>query len=446
MDRIERFDGELGAFIEVLKERSEREAGESDAETESGRSRGPLHGMPIGVKELFDVEGADNSYGSESRKGMIAESDALVVQRLRAAGAVIAGTTRSHEFGWGITTQHATRGSTRNPWNLERVPGGSSGGSAAAVAAGIVDLAVGSDTGGSIRLPAAFCGIMGLKTTFGRVPRTGVMALAPSFDGVGFLARSAPVLAAALSATAGSDESDPSTIGAMAFEADPLEIAQVRRVRFAVPDGFAPALIDPDREAALETISAGLRALGARRVEADVPPAEKLFELFTPIQLAEAFDVHSRVLGTFPSRADEYGADVRERLVRAGGVSIGEYLAAKEAAGLATASLHRALESAEVLVSIVGGSGPSDVRTPDEVEVGGRLIPLREAAMPSTVPQNLAGLPSVTVPVGVDAKGMPIGIQLTGARWTEHMLLTVAWALERSGAVTPAVAPAYRGA
>jgi aspartyl-tRNA(Asn)/glutamyl-tRNA(Gln) amidotransferase subunit A len=171
-----------------------------------------------------------------------------------------------------------------------------------------------------------------------------------------------------------------------------------------------------------------------------------LFELFTPIQLAEAFDVHSRVLGTFPSRADEYGADVRERLVRAGSVSIGEYLAAKEAAGLATAALHRALESAEVLVSIVGGSGPSDVRTPDEVEVGGRIIPLREAAMPSTVPQNLAGLPSVTVPVGVDAKGMPIGIQLTGARWTEHMLLTVAWALERSGAVTPAVAPAYRGA
>ena len=118
-------------------------------------------------------------------------------------------------------------------------------------------------------------------------------------------------------------------------------------------------------------------------------------------------------------------------------VSIRDYLAAKDAAGHATAALHLALESAEVLVSIVGGSGPSDVRTPDEVEVGGRTIPLREAMMPSTVPQNLAGLPSVTVPVGLDATGMPIGIQLTGARWTEHMLLTVAWALERSGAVTP---------
>jgi aspartyl-tRNA(Asn)/glutamyl-tRNA(Gln) amidotransferase subunit A len=444
-DRIARYDGELGAFIDVLEKRSGREAAESDAETQSGRSRGPLHGMPIGVKELFDVEGADNSYGSESRRGLIGERDALVVERLRAAGAVIAGTTRSHEFGWGITTQHATRGSTRNPWNLERVPGGSSGGSAAAVAAGILDLAVGTDTGGSIRLPAAFCGVMGLKTTFGRVPRTGVVPLAPSFDSVGFLARSAPVLAAALSATAGSDENDPSTIGAMAFDADPLEIAQVRRVRFAVPDGFAPALIDPDREAALETISDGLRALGARRVDAVVPPAEELYELFTPIQLAEALDVHSRVLGSFPSRASQYGADVRGRLERAGSVSIGDYLAAKQAAGLATAALHRALETAEVLVSIVGGSGPSDVRTPDEVEVGGRTITLREAAMPSTVPQNLAGLPSVTVPVGVDAAGMPIGVQLTGARWTEHMLLTVAWALERAGAVTSAVAPAYRG-
>jgi aspartyl-tRNA(Asn)/glutamyl-tRNA(Gln) amidotransferase subunit A len=171
-----------------------------------------------------------------------------------------------------------------------------------------------------------------------------------------------------------------------------------------------------------------------------------LFELFTPIQLAEAFDVHSRILGSFPSRAADYGTDVRERLVLAEGVSIRDYLAAKDAAGQAAAELHRALESAEVLVSIVGGSGPSDVRTPDEVVVGGRTIPLRDAAMPSTVPQNLAGLPSVTVPVGLDATGMPIGIQLTGARWTEHMLLTVAWALERSGAVTPAVAPAYREA
>ncbi len=445
-DRIARFDGELGAFIDVLDKRSEREASESDAETESGRSRGPLHGMPIGVKQLVDVEGADSSYGSDARTGMIAESDALVIQRLRAAGAVIAGTTRSHEFGWGITTQHATRGSTRNPWNLERVPGGSSGGSAAAVAAGILDLTVGTDTGGSVRLPAAFCGIMGLKTTYGRVPRTGTVALAPSLEGIGFLARSAPILAAALSATAGSDPSDPSTIGAMTFDADPLEIAQVRRVRFAIPDGFAPALIDPEREAALDTIAAALRALGARRVDADVPSAEDLYELFAPIQMAEAFDTHSRVLGSFPSRADDYGADVRERLVRAERVSIREYLEAKDAAGHATAALHLALESAEVLVSIVGGSGPSDVRTPDEVEVGGRTIPLREAVMPSTVPQNLAGLPSVTVPVGLDASGMPIGIQLTGARWTEHMLLTVAWALERSGAVTPAVAPAYRGA
>jgi aspartyl-tRNA(Asn)/glutamyl-tRNA(Gln) amidotransferase subunit A len=446
MDRIERFDGELGAFVDVLGDRSQREAKESDAETESGRTRGPLHGMPIGVKELFDVEGADNSYGSNARPGLIAERDALVVQRLRAAGTVIAGTTRSHEFGWGITTQHATRGSTRNPWNLQKVPGGSSGGSAAAVAAGIVDLAVGTDTGGSIRVPAAFCGIMGLKTTYGRVPRTGSVPLAPSLEGTGFLARTAPVLAAALSATAGSDGSDPSTIGATAFEADPLEIAQVRRVRFALPDGFAPAVIDPDRAAALDTISAALVALGARRVDAVVPAAEELYELFIPIQLAEAFDVHSRVLGTFPSRADDYGADVRDRLLRAEGVTIRDYLAAKDSAGHATATLDLALETAEVLVSIVGGSGPSDVATPDDVEVGGRTIPLRAAVMPSTVPQNLAGLPSVTVPVGLDASGMPIGIQLTGARWTEHMLLTVAWALECSGAVTPAVAPAYRDA
>ena len=189
-----------------------------------------------------------------------------------------------------------------------------------------------------------------------------------------------------------------------------------------------------------------LVALGARQVDAVVPAAEELYEVFIPIQLAEAFDVHTRALGTFPSRADNYGADVRDRLLRAEGVSIRDYLAAKDAAGYATANLDLALQTAEVLVSVVGGSGPSDVATPDDVEVGGRTIPLRAAMMPSTVPQNLAGLPSVTVPVGLDASGMPIGIQLTGARWTEHMLLTVAWALECSGAVTPRVAPAYRDA
>ncbi|MGH9132291.1 MAG: amidase, partial [Ilumatobacteraceae bacterium] len=368
----------------------------------------------------------------------------LIVQRLRAAGAVIAGTTRSHEFAWGVTTQHATRGSTRNPWNLDRVPGGSSGGSGAAVAAGLVDLAVGTDTGGSVRLPAAFCGVLGLKTTFGRIPRTGIVPLAPSLEGPGFLARSAPVLAAALAATAGSDVSDLSTMGTPAFSADRLDAGVVCGVRFAVPDGWAPLWADAARRSAIASFAEALAELGAQQVDADVPAASDQYELFAPIQLAEALDVHARVLGTFPARSADYGADVRARLERAGAITLSDYLAARDASGRAAAEIHHVLESVDCLVGLVGGSGPSDVSSPGEVEIDGQMVPLREAVMPSTVPQNLAGLPSVTVPFGLDAAGLPIGIQLTGARWSEHRLLSVTWALEQAGAISPVVAPRYR--
>src|SRR4051794_37993855 len=195
LQRIDRLDESIGSFTDVLADRALREARSLDEQPDANK---PLRGVAVGGKELFDVEGADNSYGSAVRRGLVATADAAAVSTLRRAGAVIVGNTRSHEYGWGITTQHTTRGSTRNPVDLDRVPGGSSGGSAAAVAAGLVPLARGTDTGGSIRIPAAFCGVIGLKTTIGLLPRDGVVPLAPSFDTVGFVARETSVLCAAL--------------------------------------------------------------------------------------------------------------------------------------------------------------------------------------------------------------------------------------------------------
>ncbi|MDE0668511.1 MAG: amidase, partial [bacterium] len=180
LERIERLDGALGAFSEVTAERAVAEATERTEELRRGESRGPLHGVPVAIKELFDVAGAVGDYGSDVLAGRVPDADAESVRRLREAGAVIVGVTRSHEFGWGITSQHATRPSPRNPWNLERVPGGSSGGSAAAVAAGMVPAAVASDTGGSVRIPATYCGTAGIKPTLGRISRAGGAALAPT--------------------------------------------------------------------------------------------------------------------------------------------------------------------------------------------------------------------------------------------------------------------------
>ncbi len=435
LDRIRRDDGEVNAFVEVFPDAAPVLTGTSAT---AGRA---LDGLPVAVKELFDVAGGDNSYGSTLRAGRRADADSAVVASLRAAGAAVVGLTRSHEFGWGITTQHPLRGSTRNPWDLNRVPGGSSGGSAAAVAAGMVPLAVGSDTGGSIRIPAAFCGVLGLKTTWGRISRRGGVALAPSFDSPGFLSRRVDLLAAALEASTEPDPADPITCSAPAYEGGALQVPP--SVTFALPPGLNPFPISPARAAALDRIGRALQAIGAVQVQVDVPDPEHLLAVFATIQMAEAHDVHHRVLATYPERAEEYGPDVRSRLEQASRVSLSDYLAAREAAGQGRTVLLQALARAHVLVGLVGPTAPSLVATPDVVTVAGQDLPLRQAVMPSTVPQNLAGLPSITVPAGLDEVGMPIGVQLTGGPWTEHLLLSVARELEAAGAVQCVTAPGF---
>ncbi len=218
LDAIDRLDSAIGAFV-TLDENAERAAEDLRVESTQGHPRSALHGVPIGVKELFDVADTEVTYGSLVLAGRRATADAAIVAALRRAGAVVVGTTRSDEFGWGITTQNAERGSTRNPWDLDRIAGGSSGGSAAAVAAGMVPLAVASDTGGSIRIPASFCGVYGLKTTPGRISRTGGVPLAPSFDSPGFVTSDPTLFHAALAAVVGPDPADPPTLEAPTLEA-----------------------------------------------------------------------------------------------------------------------------------------------------------------------------------------------------------------------------------
>jgi aspartyl-tRNA(Asn)/glutamyl-tRNA(Gln) amidotransferase subunit A len=430
LERIESSDNALGAFVDVQRDQALAAARALDDATDQGLNRGPLHGVPIGVKELFDVADADGSYGSGVLAGRVPLHDAAVVALLRLAGAVVIGTTRSHEFGWGITTQHATRGSTRNPWNLDRVPGGSSGGSAAAVSAGMVPLAVGSDTGGSIRLPAAFCGVLGLKTTFGRISRVGGAALAPSFDSPGFLARTVALLTAAFTATACTDYDDPAT--ALAPDAGHVQLGQTRfpHLRFALPTSASAELLDTERSAALDAMAAGLRTAGLQQVHVSVPDGRDLYEAFVPLQMAEALDVHTTIFKTYPTAAAAYGADVRSRLELAARVTVGEYLAARRAQDTARATYAQAFNAVDIIVSPVGSSGPSRIDRPDVVTTPNGEIKLRDAMMPYTTAQNLVGLPSITCPVSFDRDGMPIGIQLTGAHWSEPLLLSVAFALE----------------
>ncbi len=434
LERISRLDGAVGAFTDVTAESALAEAAERTEELHRGESRGPLHGVPVGVKELFEVAGAIGDYGSEVLAGRVAGADAELVRRLRAAGAVIVGVTRSHEFGWGITSQHATRSSPRNPWNLGRVPGGSSGGSAAAVAAGMVPAAVASDTGGSVRIPATFCGVTGIKPTLGRISRAGGVGLAPSLDTPGVVAGRVGDLWPLMAAMSGPHAGDAATLaGPLPPAPDPASFGDGL---VGVRVGLAPALRGsvPWGEATIagfDRTCDALEAVGATLVEVDLPPAEDMLAAFVPLQMAEAYDFHSRQLGLFPERASDYGADVRGRLQMASEVTIGDYMASWRRRREFIWAFDHAFESLDVLLTPISAVGPSTVEDPDTVVVDGERRALREVVMGFTVPQNLTGLPTVAVPVGFDGDGLPVGMQFTAGRLREDVAVRVAGVVEQ---------------
>ncbi|MDE0170696.1 MAG: amidase [bacterium] len=422
--RIERLDPNIGAFREVLHERAIDEARYRTDQLVRGEWAGPLHGVPVAIKELFDVEGAPGCYGSTILGDRIAPSDAAAVARWREAGAIVVGTTRSHEFGWGITTQHAEFGSTLNPWDTDRVPGGSSGGSAAALAVGMVPLALGSDTGGSIRIPACFCGIAGIKPTYGRVAKRGAVSLAPSLDHPGPLARTVPDLAIGLAAMAGYDASDPSTL---AVEPPSGSVtASLAGVRVGVVADLHLRPLRRDHQARFEAALEAMSGSGAQLVPLGFAGADEIRPTFAAIQMAEAHHTHSSVLGFFPERASEYGADVRGRLELAAGVTLAEYLSALESKRVLRHRFARLFDEVDVVVTPITAGGPSTTSEPDISFDGTGEGPFRDVVMDYTVPQDLFGLPVCAVPNGLDDDGLPLGVQLTGPALSENAVMNAA--------------------
>lgn len=425
LDRIDVCDDGIAAFREVLADRALAEAVELTSRAASGEPVGPLYGIPVAVKELFDVAGAVGCYGSPVFADRISVADAEVVRRLRAAGAIILGVTRSHEFGWGITTQHAELGSTRNPWDPDRVPGGSSGGSAAALAIGMVPLAIGSDTGGSIRIPAALCGVAAIKPTYGRIPKRGGVALAPSLDHPGPMARRLSDVVVALEVMSGHDPLDPSTL-----REAPLQLGDLARRSKGLVVGVAPDLhlvpLDESYQAAFDRVVAGLEHAGARVVDVAIPHASDIRPTFATIQMAEAHHYHNVELGTYPQRAAEYGEDVRGRLQMASAVSLSEYLSAWTMRSVIRAGIVDALEGVDVMITPVSAGGPSQVTNPDHVEHMEKSLSFRDLVMDYTVPQDLAGVPAATVRVGWDSDSLPIGVQFTASPGDEAAALGAA--------------------
>ncbi len=444
LERIAKLDGSVGAFSCVLTEESRASASQLTEELANGHCRGPLHGVPVAVKELFNVRGAPADYGSDALAGALAGTDAELVRRLRRAGAVIVGTTRSHEFGWGITTQHQSRPCTANPWDLRRVPGGSSGGSGAAVAAGMVPIAVGSDTGGSIRIPAAFCGVTGLKPAFGSVGRSGGVALAPSFDTPGALARTIEDAAALVAAMSGPDSGDPDTAASRRWRLSCRTLLRhsLDGVRVATAAALTDMRLDSGVSAAYRRVLAALERLGAELVEVDLPAASAILEAFIPIQMAEVHHVHSRTLKLFPGHAHKYGDDVRSRLEAAAAVSVGDYLSAQQRRRHFAAAFDRQLRHVDALISPISAVSPSLAASSDEARLNGQPRLLRDVVLPFTVPQNMTGLPAGIVRAGFDTDGLPVGVQLCASRYRINTVVALTATLQTAlGPIEPAPEP-----
>jgi aspartyl-tRNA(Asn)/glutamyl-tRNA(Gln) amidotransferase subunit A len=420
-ERIESTDGDVNAFTTLdLEQATDAAEAATRAYAGAGASTArPLEGLPLAVKDLFDTEGIRTTYGSAMFSEHVPTADAKAVSLAKEAGCIVIGKTTTHEFGWGITSANPHYGDVRNPWNLDCTPGGSSGGSAAALALGAVPLALGSDTGGSIRIPASFCGVVGFKPTFARVPVAGAFPLAFSLDHAGPMARTPRDALLLLRAIApGRWE-----------HADGRDDGRGRGSRFAgarvgVLSDTDGMRLSSDIERVFQDALETLAGLGAECVECHLPEAADMLATFGTIQRAEAVLAH-RLAGIYPSRGPDYGADVRARLEVALGVTLDDYLkAALERRRLQERFLEL-LASVDVLISPISAVPPVPVGEDDLVHEG-ETVPFRDAVMTYTVPQDLVGVPACAVRAGFDRNGVPVGVQLTGMPWSDEQTLLFA--------------------
>ena len=449
--RIEAVDPQVKAFLRPCVDEARKQAARIDADIAGGMPVGPLAGVPIAIKDNMCTTFAPTTCGSRILEGHDSPFNATVVEKLRAAGAVVVGKTNMDEFAMGSSTEGSAYFATRNPWNLDYVPGGSSGGSAAAVASGMVPVALGSDTGGSIRQPAAFCGTVGLKPTYGRVSRYGLVAYGSSLDQIGPLAREASDAALVLSVIAGHDGHDSTS----ANEPVPDYVAELQdapvdtlagRLRIGVPEEYFGEGLDPETRAAVQAAIKKFKSQGATIVEVSLPRMPYAIAAYYLVATAECSSNLARYDGVHyghrtaqpeniidlysSSRSEGFGEEVKRRIMLgtfalSAGYYDQYYNKALKVRRLIKDDFDRAFEQCDLLI---GPAAPTPA-----FRLGEKLDdPLAMyLADVYTVSLNLAGLPGLTVPCGLTEGGLPIGMQLMGPVFRESTLLQAARLYER---------------
>jgi aspartyl-tRNA(Asn)/glutamyl-tRNA(Gln) amidotransferase subunit A len=448
LERIESSNPTLNAFNHVVAERALSRAADIDRQRAAGAALGPLAGVPIALKDNLCVRGMRTTASSKILDKFVPPYDATVVARLESAGAVIVGKTNCDEFAMGSSNENSAYGPARNPWNTDVVPGGSSGGSAVAVAARCVPLALGSDTGGSIRTPAAFCGVVGLKPTYGRVSRYGLLAFASSLDQIGPIARRVGDAALALSAIAGSDAADATAAAEPVPDFTQALTGDVRGLRVGVPRAFVSEGVDDDVRHSFEAALDTLRAAGVTLVDIDLPHARYAIPVYYLVCTAEASSNLARYDGVkygyrspaakdaslkamySKTRDEGFGPEVKRRImlgtyVLSAGYYDAFYLKALQVRTLLRRDYERAFESVDVVAMPTSPTPPFRLgeKTADPLQM--------YLADIFTVSVNLAGLPGISVPCGF-AGGLPIGFQLIGKMFDEATILRAADAYERA--------------
>jgi aspartyl-tRNA(Asn)/glutamyl-tRNA(Gln) amidotransferase subunit A len=431
--RAEALNPKLDAFIEITAERARAAVRRAEAEIAGGRRRGPLHGIPYGLKDIYDAAGLRTTAHSRLLLDNVATADAETTARLEAAGMILIGKLATHEFATGGPAWDLPFPPARNPWNTDRFTGGSSSGSGAAVASGILPLAMGSDTGGSIRLPAAYCGTVGLKPTYGRVSRRGVVPLCYSLDTAGPLTWTCEDAAFALQALAGYDPRDPGSADVPV----PDYRAALRQGVAGLRIGYARAFNDDsgvgaEQAAALDAAAQLLAKLGAAIVEVKLPPNDHFQAVCRTISHGESFAIHREDL---QKRPELYARVTRERLMLGGFITAAQYVQAQRLRRILTAKVDALLEECDVLLTAVI-PGPAPVLEETDQR------PWREPQPISSV-FNVTGHPCVAQPCGFAAEGLPLSVQFVGRAFDEAMVLRVGHAYESEAGWTakrPAIA------
>src|SRR6185437_5481985 len=438
LHRIAQWQPKLNAFMTIESESALKAADEADAALANGENRGPLHGVPLAHKDMYYDAGHVVTCGSLIRRDFVASSTSTALQRLKDAGSIRLGSLQMVEFAYGPTGHNYHYGAVHNPWKSGYITGGSSSGSGSAVGARVTFAALGSDTGGSVRMPAHFCGVTGLKTTYGRVSRAGAMPLSQSLDTVGPLARTVEDCALLLSLMAGADGEDPTASTLPVPDYMAASSASIKGLKIGVPTSFYVDDLDADVARALEDTITVLKREGADVVKVELPDQRQLSAACQLVLAVEAAAFHKRWL---IERPQDYGPQVLMRLQNGLSVPGVLYLEAMRWRGPALAAHVAATANVDaVLAPVAPVAAPSiaesDVgNAPDAEAVIQRLTRF-------TRPINYLGLPSLSIPAGFNAKGLPIGMQLIGRSFDEATLITIGAAFQRATDFHDKVPPA----